>query len=427
MSERTSPILSLPNELLEAITAAGQNQDGDPASHMSLRPEWILSRVSSRLREVIIGAPSLWTRVVVHLDLAGSVEISKLYLERSGGRKIWITLCANRGVVEDRILAKRLSDLILPHVNRARRLDLASTFGGIAAPFQNVAAPHLEHLEIEDSAGRTRRIVPINVFSSGAPRLTVVKWTNCILLFPVPQWISSLTHLDLRRSVDEEQVGFVFAMLAQCPSLNHLYIDASEIILAPAQIYIPSLRSLYLDIRDDSECTDAIHLFDTPGLTDLILDGMHGDWVCALFNITSPHASFPALTSLSFLNNGCHCEDNTYISSDIRRIASPPLRLFPALTSLTLINQCFTPSIVFDILGPDSQPWPLLQTVTLCHEFLPEDVYRTLQQILLRQHQQALPKFRVPSDVFHKSDWQQSGVVVELVDPEEVRLALDSS
>ncbi|KAJ7507194.1 hypothetical protein B0H11DRAFT_2271706 [Mycena galericulata] len=392
MSERTPAIFTLPNELLEAIVAAGQGQYGDYLVAPAIGPEWSLSRVSRRLRRVIISAPILWTRLVFDLDSEGSVEIIKLYLERSGTCTISVTLRAERlGVdVSDFLFEERVGHLI-PHVDRLRRLAIGPTGSvpGMLAPFENVAAPCLEYLDIR--ADRLWSEFQMNIFSLGAPRLTVLKWKNCLLRFPVPQWTVSLTYLDLRTSADLKDDNFLFLMLAQCRCLAHLYLGMYEVlpmVSSTEQMHIPSLKSLYLNLCDDEVNTyDPLRLFDTPGLTDLVLDGIHGDWVCALFDPASlPRASFPALTSLSFVNIRCRCEDSEEdptISSNLRTISSPPLRLFPALTSLTLIHQCFTSNIIFDILGPSSEPWPLLQTLTLCpKEEALNDVYRTLQQVV---------------------------------------------
>jgi hypothetical protein len=51
----------------------------------------------------------------------------------------------------------------------------------------------------------------------------------------------------------------------------------------------------------------------------------------------------------------------------------------PALSSLTLGNQCFIREFVDDILGPSSQPWPQLQTITLCPK---EDTFDAVRDAL---------------------------------------------
>ncbi|KAJ7764507.1 hypothetical protein DFH07DRAFT_376609 [Mycena maculata] len=111
-------IFSLPDELLVEIAAAGQVHEFDA--------EWALSHISHRFRDAIIGAPTLWTVVYTQLLVEGSVEISKLYLERSRACKIWVTLYeVPLGVdVERHSIVDRLSHLV-PHIHRIRNLRIA--------------------------------------------------------------------------------------------------------------------------------------------------------------------------------------------------------------------------------------------------------------------------------------------------------------
>jgi hypothetical protein len=130
---------------------------------------------------------------------------------------------------------------------------------------------------------------------------------------------------------------------------------------------IPTLKYLRISIpeEDADHLLTVVGIFDVPALTELIFDGAHGDQIAFLLGRkTLPHSIFPALTSLTFfLRNLCICE-SAIRNHPSHTISSPPA-IFPALSRLALINQCFTEHLIQDMLGPASYPWPLLKTITL--------------------------------------------------------------
>ncbi|KAJ7481570.1 hypothetical protein FB451DRAFT_1394216 [Mycena latifolia] len=418
-------IFSLPNELLVEIAAAGQER----RVHQRAKSEWTLSHVSRRFRDAILGAPVLWTFVETNVIHEGSVEIMKLYLERSRACTIRVNLWDHSWVEPWYNVIGEWPSHILPHTHRLSRLSITATdvsIASILAILQDVAVPVLQDLEIEveDSTGNH----PLDIFSSGPPQsLTLLKTVGFAPQFPLPQWMASITHLEISESDHLLENENLIDLASQCPVLIRLYIDTSSWSDREGKIVIPSLKSLHLSVADDADdlyLGRIIRLFDIPALTDLVIDYAHGDQLCALFDSNSlPSSSFPALTSLSFINRQCTCEEQWTPEP----ISSPPLRLFPALSSLTLINQCFTAHIVEQILGPASQPWPLLRTITVCPT--PETlqaVYSTLQGAIRskREHGQAIPKFRFSPILFQESYWDENGVDVELFDPTEFLPAL---
>ncbi|KAJ6590991.1 hypothetical protein DFH09DRAFT_1273695 [Mycena vulgaris] len=431
-----SPILSLPNELLAEIVAVGQAEErieleqALTLSHrfhsVALNLEWTLSHVSGRFREAIIGAPVLWTVVRTDFSCEFSIEISKLYLERSQGCKVWVT--ARDG---GHLFADHLSQII-SHSSRIWRLALDSGAKSVAAmleAFRDVAIPALEHLEIQVDDMYDK--FPVELFSAGPPiALTHLKIDGFFPTSPLPQWTATLTHLDLWRGdgLDSDRKSFFMAIPTRCPSLVHLCIDMISFPSPPnlARMSIPSLQSLHLVVYGDNgedHLVGILGIFDTPAVTDLTIGFVHGDQICLLFDSTSlPDLTFSALTSLSFVNLGCRCEGSELISN-LRAIPSPPVRLFPALSSLTLVNVCFTSYIVQQILGPASKPWPRLGTVTICpHKNDLHDVGSALRGAIdsRRQRDQAVPKLRLSAPVFYHTYWDESGVDVELFDPAEL-------
>ncbi|KAF8190408.1 hypothetical protein K438DRAFT_924727 [Mycena galopus ATCC 62051] len=423
-----SPILSLASELLVAIISAGQE---DWVPNAGFKPEWALSHTFSRIRKIILGTPALWTHIEADLEIEGSVEIAKLYLERSRGCKISVNLHHDQFLppgtdAENAPIIARFRQIALPQIHRVWRLSIvlqAEWADLLLAPLRNVAAPSLEHLEISNEVGVYRGDSEryVELFLPGAPRLVCVKLVGFMPSPEVPPWMASVKHLELRNADAD-----FFAGATHWSSLAHLYLNMREIQGVEDQARMPSLKSLHITIQDGEEddfLMGMVDLFDTPALTEFIIDNAHGSQIFPLFAAPSlsQGSSFPALASLTFINcHGCSCEQGIELSDTI---AAPPLTLFPALSVLTLINQCFTADLVRDILGPDSQPWPLLETITLYPlESALEAVVASLRIAVVSKQQrgETLPKFRLAPALAALENWQELGVEVEVFDPADM-------
>ncbi|KAF8213736.1 hypothetical protein K438DRAFT_1957088 [Mycena galopus ATCC 62051] len=365
-------IFSLPNELLAAITLAGQEvrvadlHTGSGSQWQTrsetFKSEWTLSHVSHHFRDVIVGAPALWTLVEADLGKIGSAEILKLYLERSRTYTISAILLEGENTPS---IEKTALERIILEVHRIRTLKIVLREWGVEMlnPFCDVAAPHLEHLELVDAASHMGPM-SVAMFSSGAPRLTFLKINGLDLELGETPWTASLTHLEFYRYPG--RIETLVALTAQSPMLVHLYLDAEGVVGQWERFHIPTLKSLHLWISEEHQSGYLVTLldfFDTPALTGLVVEGTHGAQICALLNSTSlPHSSFPALTSLSFVSEGsCTCESDL----DSLPHLPPPFAPFPALNKLTLIHQCFTSTLFQGLLEPTSKPWPLLE-LTIC-------------------------------------------------------------
>ncbi|KAF7367444.1 F-box domain-containing protein [Mycena sanguinolenta] len=377
-------IFRLPNELLMGIAAAGQEEriaeTFSPRSRWqtpsaTFKSEWTMSQLSRRFRAAIVGAPNLWTLAEAELEHQGSVEVLKLYLERSQACKVSITLRESQtSDLEYDHLLDRIS-LIAAHFNRIQVLRIALTEWkqSLSTPFRKAAAPHLEHLEIiniYNEVGDT-----VEMFSSGAPKLKFLKVDHFRLDSFATPWTVSLTHLELLRYPVE--LPNLPAIISQCPQLVHLHLD-THFCSSSAQVRIPTLEFLHVMIpEEDADYLVAVlNLFNTPALTELKIEGSHGDQIAVLFNSTL-HTSFPALTSLFFLYKSvCACDGGNLGFSYHPITQSPPL--FSTLTSLTLVNQCFVRNLIRDILGPDAPQRPSLNNVTLYLKENPEMVVQNV-------------------------------------------------
>ncbi|KAF7343331.1 F-box domain-containing protein [Mycena venus] len=381
MSAQTAAltILSLPNELLEAIAAAGQN-----ASELqrTFKSEWTLSHLCRRFREVVVNTPALWTLVEADLVYKGSVEILKLYLERSGEYQISAAL---RYIYSEIVTVEDRVKLIVPHLDRIWRLsivlrapsdewvDPSDLWSDWLVPFRNVAAPNLQHLELQVVNAFGDYLDSSEIFLLGAPKLTVVRLSGFFVPVPLPRWIgtaaltASLTHLEFWRNTcfrnKDDGNSVLVAIVAQCPLLVHLSLDNTVLTSGP-QVHVPYLKFLRIRILNEEVLLDdVISLFDCPALTEFIIHAVHGDQIFALFNSSNPRSWLPALASLTFVNDPYAC---THSSHNTWPIHHSPLRLFPALSSLSLIGVCYTTNFVKAILDSHTRPWPLPETLTLC-------------------------------------------------------------
>ncbi|KAJ7818163.1 hypothetical protein B0H14DRAFT_1375898 [Mycena olivaceomarginata] len=413
-------LYSLPNELLVAIASSGQeDRVADLTSPHSAWPtqptafcsEWTLSHLSHRFRDVIVGASELWKLTEANLATEGSVEIFKLYLERSRACKISVTL---REFPEGNIIGSglpmRTGRIIVAHLKRiwSLRILVRTCAGGanMLGLFRDAATPQLQHLEAIYDPDENRP--DGGFFSFGAPRLSLLKIEG-FTLQPATPWTPSLTHLELRRVRFDDNT---LAAINQCPSLAHLHLDM-DYVDTSTRLHLPTMKSLHLLIPKGGADYLPWFLknFDAPALTELTVEGSHGDQIASLFSRTSFLGStFPVLTSVSFVFRcSCTCETDPDCTPQYT-ISSPPA-VFPALSHLTLINQCFTHTLIQDILGPASHPWPLLKSVTVCPiKGSLENVCSTLADTVKgkRERGQPLPKIRLLRPPVSFENWVES-------------------
>ncbi|KAK7062326.1 hypothetical protein R3P38DRAFT_2597378 [Favolaschia claudopus] len=438
MSSATT-IQSLPNELLIAIAAAAQLGCGvnEP---INSRPEWILSHFCRRFRHVIIAAPALWSNLSICLNHVQQrerlEEIFKLFLRRSIPLNVAVSLrILSPAADATNVLADWLSQIV-PEFNRVQSLSVAlesnrDDLAGEFVPLCHLAAPNLLHVDIaiistSRSSLPTRRC-PVELFSFGAPKLSSVRMRG-FFPFPTPTWISSPTRLELDnvgRLLDGDDIHYL-SIVMQPLALVYLRLDLSEVLFVPAdQIRIPSLKflSVTVDDGDGQYLQKIVNLFDCTALTEFTFVGTHGDQIMWLLDMPYLRSSYPLLHTLSFINTEqprCHCASSGIVVPTRTHFSEIPL--FPALSSLVLINQCFTSYLLREIFSTRAMPWPCLKMLTLSLEFSLEygsgDVRRTLRDTI-RHSSQTIPKLRLCRTLFFLAEGQEGGVDVEVFDPEE--------
>ncbi|KAJ7628303.1 hypothetical protein FB45DRAFT_867408 [Roridomyces roridus] len=195
----TSPILRIPDELVVEIVLIAIDNSPWPWE-MEFGPEWSMSRVCRSLRQAVINASALWTSVFVNLTRDGSIEIFKLYIERSAPRKIRVTLSAPSD-----IQPQCLSALTPDCINRiwALYIDFGSrqALDTVLGAFRNVVAPSLVRLEIQSACeGSDDPVVDLSVLD--AANLKSLQLERCICRRNIiPEGMrTSLTHLKLLNS-----------------------------------------------------------------------------------------------------------------------------------------------------------------------------------------------------------------------------------
>ncbi|KAJ7856580.1 hypothetical protein B0H13DRAFT_2357317 [Mycena leptocephala] len=403
---------SLPNELFVAIAAAGQEGrfvDSNTAFDFKFKSEWTLSHLCRRFRESIVGAPELWTHVEIDLNMRRSVEIFNLYLERCGTYPISVTLqyfaAPNYHLVD-----KRLRQIV-PHMGRIWRLSIrlrTHVVRLVLAPFRDVAAPNLRHLEIINKLSYQWSFVETPI--TGASMDDVPNPPRASERSGPRRFFSRRDHSPLRGHEAMPLVG---------SSISQINWE----LRSGLRFCIPSLKFLHLSLLDNEprlHLLGAVDLFDTPALTELTVSGASCGQIWELLSYGLDCASFPVLTSFSSVNRGpCPCRTDDPIPGP----KSPQPGQFTALTSITLINQCLSASFVRGISDPLSQPWPRLKTVTLCPQNGTLDAVQTAIRDAVESHQQEgqpLPKFRLSPELFALvQDWDKD-VEVEMFDPTEI-------
>ncbi|KAJ7646498.1 hypothetical protein FB45DRAFT_1051184 [Roridomyces roridus] len=254
-----SPIRRLPNELLaEIFTAAVKDafRGSDRLDCLSpwSQPPWTLARVCRRWAAIVLGTPSMWSRIFLNLDAIGAgpgaVALTELLHQRSGGLPLSITMnerynSETRGVL----------DVVFTHCERWQHWELLVSRGSpllLDIPTAHAGRlPNLTTLKIyaefgPDDAEFESLAGFRNIFAI-APRLTAVYasfedsnrvFSRPPLEFPWPQ----LTTLSIGLRFSEEALP----LIPQLSTIVNLRVQCTKADPFPAQspITLPHLRML---------------------------------------------------------------------------------------------------------------------------------------------------------------------------------------
>ncbi|KAJ6613594.1 hypothetical protein B0H10DRAFT_2047896 [Mycena sp. CBHHK59/15] len=461
---RYASIYTLPDELLVCIVEAGQLH----LSNSALTPEVLASHISQRFRWVVLGAPPLWTAIELCWGVTSNAERFAAYLQRSQACALSVTLKYDtyEGTAEcdyDEI-PNELPTIAL-YISRIRWLVIQCGGGGLSfedvrTHLSDLHAPYLEHINICSivSVFQPEEDQYALLFNQGAPRLTTLKLSNVRPISHSP-WIHSLTSVDLRNLESPLEAFLLNKILTGCPHLTNITLDESTyfFIGTPFDNHVPmlSLRSLTA-ICLNSDNADAllkgvIALIHAPALENLQFSGVHGTQISTFFNRLS-RSKFPALQSLTFVNSSIRCKLCHILPA---RIQPSALRHFAALTSLTIVNMCYTNQLLEDLLATSLQAdgssggLSLLHTLTLGYKdaddfgiaswprlgsgvtHMPVDTHDPLRALrtIITSRQKTLPIcLRLPrSRFFTGRDWDHSDAPLEIFNVHALLQALGHS
>jgi len=258
-SPASSPISSLPFEVLSSIFEAGRHLS---ASATSLCPfEVLVSHVTKYWRDVALNTPRLWTRLRLHCGRASTINKANIYLLRSNDllldlhlEKIVLHRWHVPGIIQfQQIYNRHLHRWRSLHVDDNRYISLYGLIYGLEWSSSNI-----QHLEIclrrnaEDIMFETSNINFKFAMLAVTPSITSVRLRGIGIRPP----ITTITTLELYHPLRGMRVNSnkLMEMLHGLLSLKHLVICADVIeIWEECHIDLPSLQSLHLRADDGNE------------------------------------------------------------------------------------------------------------------------------------------------------------------------------
>ncbi|KZP28662.1 hypothetical protein FIBSPDRAFT_1039413 [Athelia psychrophila] len=406
---QTSPIASLPNEVLADIFATlhASNEEFFTRLHASDEEffteapcsEIIVSHVTTHWRQVALGTPKLWTRIF-RTSNQTLLEKIKTYLERSKISPIDL-----RVVIGDMDDTDSYTELIRPHMARCRHLSIdASSSGQLFVQLSLLAgqrAPFLRSLDMlcRDPFGHD---VASDVLSGGAPLLTALRVTGVAVQRCLPvHALQSVTTASFP--------GFICTPLGayalhHTPNLSHLRLEVwglSDIISPPLLPIILAhlvFLSIHVNMMTGGDISAFFQALSAPCLETLFIRDVVGED----FSESWSPAKFPALHYLvinsdyidasAIINLAVCCPYITHLNYAGIRLSN----LEPILAASAFDSGVSTPTY-----------WPNLQTLSLPNYQKGEEV---LQMVLSRKIAGGrLQRLRVgmeDSSVMDRDIWQ---------------------
>lgn len=355
-----TPIYALPNELWLQIVKMAQQPDPNPNAIFATPESWAyiyplemtMSHVSRRWRDIVISAPTLWTRIG---DFAGQHYL-ELWLTRSRSCPIDITLLRPSESEYEARLAT-----IVRHVDRLQELDIsfgqADQLLRLSKVLEPLYAPKLKVLRIRCQGNYER----ISLFDGGAPLLSVLDLDGCLLV-DSSNLLPSITAFRHSYIPDQSRWDNFILAVSHMTLLTRLEFVSMGLPdgIDDVPLEIPSLRHLILDNDSFSEQIIPMQMLKirAPSLESIVVTKCHGDQIIELFNRLGKSLPdiHPHLKSLSFISHGnpiCACGDD-YLPP---RITADAIHAFASISHLSLINICHQ-DIILRMLLRDSAEFP---------------------------------------------------------------------
>lgn len=367
-----TPIYSLPNELwLYIVKLAQQSSSTSLFDEETLPLEIAMSHISSRWRDVVISAPTLWTHIG-SASMQWTTKLLGMYLRRSQPCPVTVILRPGRSVESDK---NKLVQLV-HHVDRFE--DLTLTYGAGAESYysqvlKSLQAPKLKALRLHWT-GHPQKI---SLFTGGAPLLSVLYLNDCIL--NESTILSAVTMFRQRISHAMNPLSWpVKLALSQMTQLTKLEVCVDD-LREVGPFDIPSLRFLALDFDAYEGIQVPLDMFpiSSPNLESLVMIDCHGDQTMSVLNRLGASRSqrlYPNLHSLVLWSRSrygsCACDPDI----------PPPniadaIQTFSTISHISFINVCHQGLILrillhdaVELIQPTSRstlPWANLQSVTV--------------------------------------------------------------
>ncbi|KAJ7608331.1 hypothetical protein FB45DRAFT_946454 [Roridomyces roridus] len=387
-----------------------------------------MSDVCRRSRHAVINASVLWRWAMADLSRVGSVERFKLYIERSAPCKIRVSLSAGPSDIEAQSLRALDTDCVARVAALYIRFASRQALDTMLHPFRNVAAPSLSILDIRNSEwckGTADPVIDLSVLNAAS--LWGLVLLGCICSPHIPDSMrSSLVHLRVLHSAALHDMDLWASLFEDSSSralrsLTSLYLDwCGRIPLShPLNRAFVSHSLTHLSLELYGQTEDAVmHIltaFTMPALTHLSIHNVHGTHISAICNADSPFSRLPSLKWLAFINTLGDSRIRNHNHIPITR----PLHALAKLTTLILINQCFTARILSDLFGPTSEPCPFLGILAVWPlDWDVDEVYGVLREVVRCKRScwpEEVPVLGLSPDLYARAFWEENTVEVGLL------------
>lgn len=360
----SSPIYSLPNEVLEVILCYVR-----PSVPHSL-PDWpmTLSHVTRRWRHLSLHTPNLWTDLRITFSIDD--EYLSNYVNRSSNRllDVLVDLSAETGQLDE---VGRSLEIIMSQFFRTRTLMIdarqADSLDVILHHLYRTNAPMLEalHVRLSDQLADSPITLPVSSagYWEGAPVLTSLALLGIGVGSCNPP-LTILTHLHLGSTYPKRDYDELHSVLTSTKSLErlHLAIGGLRFPLADTskKISLPTLVSLTIGLERSGPVYHGrlYQQMSMPNLERLTFENVtnaHPVILWDAFIAKDPSQMFPKLKSLHLVLGDMEPERFVWLCEAL-----------PTATRVTVWQQSLNTTLplleVFEGLPP---LWPELQHISV--------------------------------------------------------------
>ena len=411
LSTEPGPITNVPVEILiEIFEQVKYIQSRCAESPLPIAV--LLSHVTGQWREIILGAPTMWSTIAIYEN--GYHDLLRACLTRSKGCLLDVTVTGGLSDTEDDAF-----ELIVPEIGRLRRLVIETyeemRLLTIIQFLSDVSAPVLQQLHIyHDVTGQVGEFWERNnILAGGAPRLASVSLYGIGLGCCLPP-LSAVTSLALGPTVGMEEFEDVMVLpsyeefrraLAAFTGLTKLVLSKMVFDATPDDhptlLEIPTILSLTVSLPcNEGPLYTSLLFFTiyTPALQTLTLSCSYDLHMPVCIANFKDGKEYPNLRSINFVE----VDGMEYITEDF-------MRRSPNVTHLAFGATSYNQTLGL-LCNQSDMLWPNLQSVSVTYfdNKLLRDIVlsgRPLDTLCIRSARQ------IPTD---EMAWMRAHVQVEL-------------